>query len=114
MKNAILRIGRSTGVSIAALQNDLQGICDAQVKLGHEIASFVTGLQTTTEGLAELRAHMLGQLWASMQGTRSAGRVPLATTGAAPTPTKSDVTSDVEGLYGFLTRVELLEDSGGA
>ena len=66
--------------SIAALQNDLQGICDAQVKMGHEIASFVTGLQTTTEGLAEVRAHMPGQFWASMQGTRDAGRVPLATT----------------------------------
>ena len=35
--------------SIAALQNDLQGICDAQAKMGHEIASLVTGLQKATE-----------------------------------------------------------------
>ena len=79
--------------------------------MGHEIASLVTGLQTTTEGLAEVRAHMLGQFWASMKGMRGAWRVPLATTGAAPKPTKSDVTTDAEGLYGVLTRVELLEEA---
>ena len=77
--------------------------------MGHKAASLITGLQTTTEGLAEVRAHMSGQFWASiyMQGTRGAGRVPLATTGAAPTPTKSEVTSDVEGLYRVLMRAEL-------
>jgi hypothetical protein len=37
--------------------------------------------------------------------------MPLATTGAASNPTKSDVASDVEGLYGVLTRVELLEEA---
>ena len=97
--------------SIATLQEDLQGIRYAQMKMGSEIASIVTGLQQATEGLAEVRAHMLGQFWASMQGMRGAGRVPLATTGAASNPTKSDVASDVEGLYGVLTRVELLEEA---
>ena len=97
--------------SIATLQEDLQGIRDAQMKMGSEIASFVTGLQQATEGLAEVRAHMLGQFWASMQGMRGAGGMPLATTGAAINPTKSDVASDVEGLLGVLTRVELLEEA---
>ena len=36
--------------------------------------------------------------------------MPLATTGAAPRPTRSDVTSDVEGLCGALARLELLEE----
>ena len=39
------------------------------------------------------------------------GGLPLATTGAATNPTKSDVMSDVEGLLGVLTRVELLEEA---
>ena len=97
--------------SIATLQEDLQGICAAQAKMGHEIASLVTVLQDATEGLAEVRAHMLGQFWASIEGMRGAGGLPLATTGAASNPTKSDVASDVEGLYGVLTRVELLEEA---
>ena len=97
--------------SIATLQEDLQGICAAQVKMGHEIASLVTGLQDATEGLAEVRAHMSGQFWASIESMRGAGGLPLATTGAAINPTKSDVASDVEGLLGVLTRVELLEET---
>ena len=54
---------------------------------------------------------MLGQFWASIESMRGAGGLPLATTGAAINPTKSDVASDVEGLYGVLTRVELLEEA---
>ena len=72
--------------SIAALQEDMQGFLDVQAKMGHEIASVVTGLQKATEGLAEVRTHMSGQFWASMQGMRGAGGMPLATTGAAPHP----------------------------
>jgi len=97
--------------SIATLQEDLQGICAAQVKMGHEIASLVTGLQDATEGLAEVRAHMAGQFWESIESMRGARGLPLATTGAAINPTKSDVASDVEGLLGVLTRVELLEET---
>jgi hypothetical protein len=97
--------------SITTLQDDLQGIRYEQMKMGSEIASIVTGLQQATEGLAEVRAHMLGQFWTSMQGMRGAGGMPLATTGAASNPTKSDVASDFEGLYGVLTRVELLEEA---
>ena len=97
--------------SIATLQEDLQGICAAQMKVGHEIASLVMGLRDATEGLAEVRAHMSGRFWASMQVMRGARRVLLATTGATSNPTRSDVTSDVEGLYGVLTRVDLLEEA---
>ena len=52
--------------SIEALQKDMRGLSDVQAKMGHEIASFVTGLQGAVEGLAEVRAHMLGQFWASV------------------------------------------------
>jgi hypothetical protein len=97
--------------SIATLQEDLLEMRHAQMKIGSEIATFVTELQQATEGLAEVRAHMLGQFWTSMQGMRGAGGMPLATTGAAPNPTQSDVASDVEGLCGVLTRVELLEEA---
>ena len=90
--------------SIATVQEDLQGICYAQAKMGNEIALLITGLQQAMEGLAEVRAHMSGQFWASMKGMCGAGRVPLASTGAASNPTKSDVASDAEGLYGVLTR----------
>ena len=58
---------------IAALQYDLQEIRHEQMKMGSEIASIVTGLQQATEGLAEVRAHMLGQFWTSVQGMRGAG-----------------------------------------
>jgi len=54
---------------------------------------------------------MSGQFWASIESMRGAGGLPLATTGAAINPAKSDVASDVEGLYGVLTRVELLEEA---
>ena len=54
--------------SIEALQKDVRGLSDVQAKTEHEIATFVTGLKEVTEGLAEVRAHMLGQFWASMQG----------------------------------------------
>ena len=105
--------------SIEALQKDVRGLSDVQAKTEHEIASFVTGLKEVTEGLAEVRAHMLGQFWAStigasMQGMRGAGGLPLATTGAARHPTTSDVevmSGDVEGLCGALTRLELLEEA---
>ena len=81
--------------SIEALQKDMRGFIDIQAQMEHKIASFVTGLQEATEGLAEVRAHMLGQFWASMQGMRGAGGMPLATTGAASNPTESDATGDV-------------------
>ena len=58
--------------SIATLQEDLLEMRHAQMKIGSEIATFVTELQQTTEGLAEVRAHMLGQFWASMQGMHGA------------------------------------------
>ena len=77
--------------SIEALQKDERGFSDVQAKMGHEIASVVKGLQEATEGLAEVRAHRLGQFWASMQGMRGARGLPLATTGAARHPTTSDV-----------------------
>ena len=92
----------------------MRGFTDVQAQMEHKIASFVTGLQEATEGLAEVRALMLGQFWESMQGMRGVGGLPLATTGAALHPTTSDVkvmSGDVEGLYGVLTRVELLEEA---
>ena len=54
---------------------------------------------------------MSGQFWASIESMRGAGGLPLATTGAAINPAKSDVASDVEGLLGVLTWVELLEET---
>ena len=72
--------------SIEALQKDMRGFSDVQAKMEHKIASFVTGLQEATEGLAEVRAHMLGQFWDSVQGMRGDGGSPLATTGAAWRP----------------------------
>ena len=54
--------------SIEALQKDMRGFSDVQVKMGHEIASVVTGLQEATEGRAEVCAHTLGQFSASTQG----------------------------------------------
>ena len=96
--------------SIATLQEDLQVICDAQAKMGNEIASLIMGLQKATEGLAEVCMHMSGQFWASMKGMHGAGRVLLAATGAVSNPTKSDVVSDVEGLYRVLMWVGLLEE----
>ena len=77
--------------SIEALQKDGRGLSDVQTKTEHKIASIVTGLQEVTEGLAEVRAHVLGQFWDSVQGMRGAGGLPLATTGAALHPTASDV-----------------------
>ena len=104
--------GEEIGGSIAALQKDLRGICDVQAKMEHETASLVTGLWQLRRDLRRCaHACIPGHFWASMKGMRGAGRLPLATTGAAPKPTKSDVTSDVGGLYGVLTRVELLEET---
>jgi len=100
--------------SIEALQKDVRGLSDVQAKTEHEIATFVTGLKEVTEGLAEVRAHMSGQFWASMQDMRGAGGLPLASTGAARHPTTSDVgvmSGEVEGLCGALTRLELLEEA---
>ena len=100
--------------TIEALQKDMRGFSDAQAKMEHKIASFVTGLQEVTEGLAEVRTHMLGQFWNSVQGMRGAGGLPLATTGAALHPTTSDVEmipGDVEGLYGVSTWLDLLEEA---
>ena len=54
--------------SIEMLQNDVRGLSDIQAKTDHKIATVVTGLKEVTEGLAEVRSHMLGQFWASMQG----------------------------------------------
>ena len=98
--------------TIEALQKDMRGFSDVQAQMEHKIASFVTGLQEATEGLAEVRAHMLGQFWNSVQGMRGAGGLALATTGAALHPTTSDVemmSGDVEGLCGVSTRLDLLE-----
>jgi hypothetical protein len=92
----------------------VRGLSDVQAKTEHKIATFVTGLKEVTEGLAEVRAHMLGQFWASMQDMRGAGRLPLASTGAARHPTTSDVgvmSGEVEGLCGALTRLELPEEA---
>ena len=81
--------------SIGALQKDMRGFSDTQAKMEHKIALFVARLQEATEGLAEVRAHMLGQFWDSVQGMRGAGGMPLVTTGVALHPTTSDVASDV-------------------
>jgi hypothetical protein len=59
--------------TIEALQKDMRGFVDVQAQMEHKIASFVTGLQEATEGLAEVRAHMLGQFWESMPSMRGAG-----------------------------------------
>ena len=99
-------------VSIDVLQKDMRGLSNVQATMGHEIVSFVTGLQEAMEGLAEVRAHMPGQFWASMRG---AGRMPLATTGAVLHPTTSDVASDVasdaESVCRIQTRLQLLEEA---
>ena len=42
---------------------------------------------------------------------RGAGRVPLATTGAAHHPTASDVESDVERVCGIQSRLQLVEEA---
>ena len=53
--------------SIEVLQNDVRGLSDVQAKTEHKIVTFIMGLKEVTEGLAEVRAHMLGQFWALMQ-----------------------------------------------
>ena len=109
-----MRLWDKCETSIGYLQNDVRGLSDVQAKIDQKIAMFVTGLNEVTEGLAEVRAHMLGQFWASMQDMRGAGGLPLASTGAARHPTTSDVgvmSGDVEGLCGALTRLELLEEA---
>ena len=95
--------------SIGMLQNDVRGLSDVQAKTDHKIATVVTGLKEVTEGLAEVRSHMLGQFWASMQGMRGAGGLPLASTGAARHPTTID--GEIEDLRGALPRLDLLEQA---
>jgi hypothetical protein len=95
--------------SIEMLQNDVRGLSDVQAKTDHKIATVVTGLKEVTEGLAEVRSHMLGQFWASMQGMRGAGGLPLASTGAARHPTTID--GEIEDLRGALPRLDLLEQA---
>ena len=96
--------------SIATPQDNLHGIFYKQMKMGSEIMPIVMGLQQATEGLAEVCVHMLLQFWTSMQGMHGAGGMLLVTTGAVSNLMKSDVMSDVEGLYGVLMQVELLEE----
>ena len=55
--SATLRLGMSARARLK-LQKDMRGFSDVQAKMGHEIASFITGLQeaSVTEGLTELGA----------------------------------------------------------
>ena len=61
-----MRLWDKCETSIGYLQNDVRGLSDVQAKIDHKIATFVTGLKEVTEGLAEVRAHMSGQFWASI------------------------------------------------
>ena len=56
--------------SIATLQEDLQGICAAQVKMGHEIASLVTGLQDATGRIGSRQQLAGGVPWGCSGGAQ--------------------------------------------
>ena len=60
----------------------MSSVTVVQEEMEQQMAAFVTGLENVTRGLAEIRAHILGQFWSSQKGAQGAGRVPLATTGA--------------------------------
>ena len=72
------------------LQDEVQGLACVQGKMEQWEATFVMGLGDAAGGLAEVRAHMLGQFWSSAQGIRDAGRAPLAAAGAVHHLTASD------------------------
>ena len=74
------------------------------------MATFVTVTCRTSwrmsqEGLLRCTwAHMQGHFWSSQKGTPGVGRVPLAITGAALSPTEGDVAGDVRSACGIFSQ----------